>query len=335
MSARPCPACTAYDAAEREAIADDAGTAPLPDHTVDASACTCVEPEIDVLVLSPEQFARAPQVGTPERMTWPALLARLARATMGDPDLPDDEAKRGAGSWSPCFYRGNARAKKNVISCWAITFDIDVGGDVDRACRAFDRFQKIVHSTYKSTPEAPRCRVVLPLAAPCADPAQYEAAHALMRRELGRRGLTCDDGAKDISRLNFWPMVRPGREFHVRSTDGAPFDLAGFARAAEADTVRRRAAAQPDRTTAPSERPAYVRASLQRAAGAILLAVDGDRHHQLAREAFTLARPALGLSFAEVRGALLEAFVLRAGESRRVEGERTIRDAYRAARTTA
>jgi hypothetical protein len=59
----------------------------------------------------------------------------------------------------------------------------------------------------------------------------------------------------------------------------------------------------------------------------------GARHAALNREAHALAR--LDLAEHEIAGALLPAFVESAGEGRRREGERTIRDAVRARRGVA
>jgi hypothetical protein len=207
----------------------------------------------------------------------------------------------------------------------AITFDIDGGGDVDRASEAFAAFRKIVHSTYKSTSEAPRCRVVLPLAAACTSLRDYERAHGVVRKELTQRGFIVDEGAKDISRLNYAPMVYPGRAFAFRSSTGAAFDIDKFSAAAPPPP-------KPKPPPKPEHRNAYIQAALRRSSNALFAANVGDRHHLLSKEAFTLSRPELGLSLDEVRGAVLEAFVARAGESRRREAERTIADAFKAAR---
>jgi hypothetical protein len=317
-----CPACDAFDSAERAAIEDRA----VPEHTL--SGCTCAALELDIIYLSPEQFARSPQVGTPCRMTWANLAAYLSRPTDGDPvAFPNpDEAKRQAGAWSPCLYKDNRRRKADVVHACAITFDIDGGGDVDRASKAFAAFRKIVHSTYKSTPQAPRCRVVLPLAEPCTDAKLYELAHAAVRRELGARGFIVDEGAKDISRLNFAPMIYPGRTFAFNATDGVPFDVRKFAA-----SVKPPAPTKPAPTNG-EHRDAYVQAALRRAADAVAGASVGDRHHLLSKEAYTLARPDLGLSLSQITSALLGAFVSRAGEARMLEGARTIKDAFFAAR---
>ncbi len=317
-----CPACASFDAAERAAIEGSA----LPPHSLDG--CTCDAADLDILYLSPEQFARSPQVGTPCRMTWANLVAYLSRPTEGDPVAypnPDD-AKRQAGAWSPCLYKDNRRRKADVVHASAITFDIDGGGDVERAAKAFSAFRRIVHSSYKSTTEAPRCRVVLPLVEPCTDPKLYEFAHAAIRRELARRAFIVDEGAKDISRLNFAPMVYPGRTFAFIAADGVAFDVRKFAA-----SVKPPAPPKPPPAVA-EHRDKYTQGALRKAAEAVYAANVGDRHHLLSKEAFTLARPELGLSLSQVTSALLGPFVARAGEARMLEGARTIKDAFHAAR---
>jgi hypothetical protein len=57
-------------------------------------------------------------------------------------------------------------------------------------------------------------------------------------------------------------------------------------------------------------------------------ASDGERHYTLSKEAFCLAR--LDLTEREIALALVPAFVAVAGEPRRREGERTVRDAIAA-----
>lgn len=197
---------------------------------------------------------------------------------------------------------------------------------MERVAAVVARYRAIVHSTFSSTPDAPRCRIVLALAEPI-DATTYEATHAVVRARLRGAGVSADEGAKDASRVSYAPVVRPGASYHYRSIDGAPLD------------ARAVLAAQPPpprsapRLPPPEHADAYVRAALRRAADTVAGSSPGARHYALCREAYALAR--LGVDEAQIASALLPAFVASAGEARRHEGERSIRDAVRARRGAA
>jgi hypothetical protein len=269
--------------------------------------------ELDVLFVSPVAFRRDPQVGLPCKMEWPTLALYLSRAVTG-------ASKEIAGAWSPALYRDNVRRKAHLITIGALVVDVDKAGDVDAVADLLARYRTIVHETFQSTRELPRCRAVIELAEPI-DAATYEATHAVVRGFLVTRGVTADEGAKDASRLSYAPVRPPGAEFRLRTTDGAPLD------------AKRVLAAQPPppprlTPTAPEHRDRYKAAALRRAAEKVERASEGARHYVLCREAYSLAR--LGLTEAEVEAALMPSFIAAAGKRRESEGRRTIRDCVRA-----
>lgn len=287
-----CPTCTAND------------------------GCACEEREIDVLYISPEQFRGKPQVGTRCKMEWDSFAAYLSRPSVGN-------AKDVAGGYSPALYVDNIRRKAGVRCVWALVVDVDECGDVDRVADAVAGYRAIVHETFSSTNDAPRCRLLLRLAEPI-DAATYDRLHPVVRGHLRAAGIIADEGAKDPSRLSFSPVRRPDAGYRFRTTKGRPLDAA------------RVLAAQPPKVTprpvvsAPKHADAYVGAALRRAADAVASATPGDRHYALCREAFTLGR--LELRDDEIEGALLPAAVASMGEARKREAERAIRDALRARR---
>lgn len=75
----------------------------------------------------------------------------------------------------------------------------------------------------------------------------------------------------------------------------------------------------------------YVGAAIVHIAVALARCTPGQRHYELLRGSWALARFE-ALSEDTIVSAILGAFVLAAGETRRAEGERTIRDAVRARR---
>lgn len=271
-------------------------------------------------------------IGIACRMRWPEIVGYLSRGVAGDPWKYRDPqiAKAAEGGWAGGLYRDNWRETSAFIHTHIMTIDIDGHGEVRRAASALAPFCKAIHSTYKSTPEAPRCRVVLLLSEPCADRLAYKRAHAAMREQLYAWGYVrpdkrsrvegdIDEGASDVTRLNYAPMFHPSRSFDFLATGGEPLDIARIPQAPP-----------PPPRVAPVVREqhadAYREGALRRAEDEVRTALEGQRHACLFREAASLARPALGLTDDEVYGALLPAFIAVAGEARAHEGERTIAD---------
>ena len=272
---------------------------------------------LDVLFVGPDRFLDKPQIGEARTMAWDELAHWLSHPSIG-------EAKNAAGAWSPARYEGNIRRKPQLIAIGALVVDVDQGGDVDAAADALAKNAAIVHETFSSTPDAPRCRIVFRLAEPT-DVASYEAAHKVVRAHLARAGFLPDESAKDASRLSYAPVRCDGTGYRFRRVDGAPLD------------VRAVLAAQPPppprvipRPVAPDHQDRYIQAALRNAAGAVSSATPGMRHYALCRESFALAR--LEISEGEIERALLPAFIAAAGDGRLREGERTIRDAVAARR---
>jgi hypothetical protein len=280
---------------------------------------------LDVLRVSPAQFACKPQVGTHWSCTWRELADFLATPAVARLTGDDDRDKAQAGAWSPALYGGNVRQQSAIEHVDALVVDIDQGGDVTSVAEVLGRYRAIVHSTFKSRPEAPRCRAVIALAEPM-DVDTYKATHAVVRAHLAALGMIVDRGASDASRLSYAPVVRPGASYDYRANDGEPLDARAVL-AAQPTPAPRTA-----RTTS-THADAYLRGALQRAADAVAAASPGERHYTLCREAWSLAR--LELNEDVIAGALLPAFLATAGEARRCEGERTIHDGIRARRGTA
>ncbi len=274
-----------------------------------------IERPLDVLFVSPMQFRCKPQVGTAALLTWTELGELLSRPSIA-------EAKDSAGGFSPARYRDDIRRKADLVWIGVLVIDVDGNGDVDRIADAVKAYDAIVLETFSSTNDDPRSRLLLRLAEPV-DAATYEELHAIVRAHLKTIDAVTDDGAKDASRLSYMPVRRPGAGYRFRINHG---------RALDAERV---IAAQPPKpqpkpatVVAPEHRDAYVRGALVRASQAVAAASNGARHETLNREAFALAR--LDLSEDEIAGALVPAFVAAAGEARRWEARRTIRDAVKA-----
>jgi hypothetical protein len=287
---------------------------------------------LDVLLVDgPEVYVREhrPMIGRAVCVPWWNVRGWLSRPIVPRVVTGDhDRDKASEGAWTPARFEGNRKRKENLIHAGALLVDVDEAGDVDRVASALAKYATINHSTYKSTPAAPRCRAVLLLAEPI-DARTYEQTWSVVAAHLVARGFGVDASAKDAGRLGFLPCVRPGAEYRFATTDGKPLD------------ARAVLAAQPPppkparRLPAPEHADAYARAALRRAADAVAGSSHGARHYALSREAFRLARPELSLDEGQIASALLPAFVVAAGERRAHEGVRTVRDAVRARRGAA
>jgi hypothetical protein len=273
---------------------------------------------LDVLYVSRERFLRGPQVGINRPTTWGRLVSFLSRPTVG-------LAKNACGAWSPGLYRDGVHRKTHLVHVCALLVDVDERGDVDVVADTLGQYACVVFETFSSTVEAPRCRAVLLLAVPV-DVPTYEAVHGVVRAHLGARGIVVDATAKDATRFSYVPVRRPGDSYRVRVVDGDPLEPA------------RVLLAQPSRPSPSSPRqlsrvPArerdgrYARAALRNAAARLGGACEGQRHGVLLREAWGLARL---LDEPTIAAALLPVWVAVAGEGRRREGERAIRDAVQA-----
>ena len=179
----------------------------------------------------PARGFRGKTTGTPGTTTWAGLVRLLSRAPEGDLNrYPDPNVQKSArGGWSACALNGGRRLASAFIETRLLGLDIDKNGDIEKVLEAFSPFQKIVHGTYKSTPTAPRCRVILPLKDTCRDPGLFRCAHRAVRAAVVRRGWfhpeDFDDAGSDPSRLWFLPMVPPGVRYGFRVTDGEPLDI--------------------------------------------------------------------------------------------------------------
>jgi hypothetical protein len=267
------------------------------------------------------------------RMRWAEICGYLCRGVPGDPShYPDPEiAKRQEGGWTGGLYRDGWRHHSAFVCTQLLTIDVDAHGEIERAAEALAPFRKAIHSTFKSTPDAPRCRVVLPLAVPCTDLREYKRAHAGVRERLyswgyvrpdRRAGIKgdIDEGASDATRLSYAPMYQPGRAFRFLATAGLALDVPRIPEPPKS-------APRPPTTALRERNPdRYREAALRRAEDEVRTALEGQRHESLFKEAASLARPELELREEDIWSALLPAFLAIAGEARRREGERTIAD---------
>lgn len=115
-----------------------------------------------------------------EETTWEELqvllsgkgeFLRKGSMTMAEYQTASDEARKADKdglAWIPCsaFDASGRRVQENMDQAYLLVLDIDTGMSLDDVKSRITGFEAVIHSSYSHTPEKPKWRVVLPLAAP-------------------------------------------------------------------------------------------------------------------------------------------------------------------------
>jgi hypothetical protein len=290
----------------------------------------------DLYVLSPPLTFFEAARRTPLTGTWEDFGRVLSRSIPGDPKrFPDPNiAKRARGAWVPGTYRGtsgHANLAAVFVSTDMLVVDVDAG-DPLAVAEVLSGYAVIIHSTYKHTPLAPRCRVVFPLASPCTSAADYNTGLKAVAAILNGKGFVAPAKDSTLGKLAFMPMHQPGIEPVFIVNQGKPLDLGRIVAAENQRQAYSKQHTQARPTTASS---AYAQGALRRASDSVAHARDGERHNVLFKEAASLAREQLGLDEHAILDALLPAARHADATERPEEHERTIRDGVRKAKGAA
>lgn len=120
---------------------------------------------------------------------------------------------------------GQSRGKGNVVDRCAVVLDCD---DADQAgiealCEGVRGLGvlSVVHSTYSSTPDAPRVRVVVPLASPVV-PGDYVSLCRALMAHLSM--VTWDESCAQAERAMYMPAKPAGGDYWAARTDGPLMD---------------------------------------------------------------------------------------------------------------
>lgn len=150
--------------------------------------------------------------GEQRELTWAALFRRFESAEpyRGDNDQP---------GWSPARFEPCQRGLENVREVSALCLDYDQCESIETVSDRFSDFYGLVHTTRKHTPEAPRCRVILPLSRAVS---RFEFGE-LWKRVRPFAGAV-DEAAKDASRFWFLPGPKGDGEYRTVQLDGRPLD---------------------------------------------------------------------------------------------------------------
>lgn len=166
------------------------------------------------------------------RRPWRAVVDMLRvwrrPARLADPDA----AKRAAPCWAPHTLRdGGTRTLADVVELSALVLDYDHEPEGPEAIAARWRpYEVYVYTTWRSTLEAPRCRAVLPLAAPIAADV-WRTVYAMVLEGIG---VGADPACADPTRIHVLPIVGPAGDARACHLRGRPVDLRPYAEHARA-----------------------------------------------------------------------------------------------------
>jgi hypothetical protein len=151
--------------------------------------------------------------------SWATFAARCAQPdTFPTKDAPP--------RWSAATFQGDYRRLANVEATAAVVLDLDgQRGEVptrERVVEAFDGRLLVAHTTWSSTPERPRWRVVLPLSR-LVNVEEHDRCWRAATELVERTGIAPDYGAKDASHAWAVPAQRPDYEYLLVA--GEPLDV--------------------------------------------------------------------------------------------------------------
>ena len=120
---------------------------------------------------------------------------------------------------------GQSRGKGNVIDRCAVVLDCDDASmaGIEALCEGVRGLGvlSVVHSTYSSTPDAPRVRVVIPLATPVV-PGDYVSLCKALMGHLSM--VTWDESCAQAERAMYMPAKPEGGEYWAVRADGPLMD---------------------------------------------------------------------------------------------------------------
>lgn len=123
--------------------------------------------------------------------------------------------------WSPTVYlNGSTRSNASVQSLTALVFDQDQHVDYEDIKRRVSAYECIIHSTFSSTPENPKLRLVLFLSRPVSA-IEYPEVRARAEHLLG---LAADPATKDPARIYYLPSCPPGALHFAEHYTGSLLD---------------------------------------------------------------------------------------------------------------
>ena len=114
--------------------------------------------------------------------------------------------------------KDGSRKRENVLFRSALTLDMDYATvDIAEQIEMFFDFRCLIYSTHKHTKEAPRLRLIIPLARTIT-PDEYSAVSRKITKDIGIE--LFDDTTYEPSRLMYWPSTSSDGEFFFKDIKG-------------------------------------------------------------------------------------------------------------------
>jgi hypothetical protein len=228
------------------------------------------KPEHLYVISPPLTFFDAAQ-RTPVTGSWEELAKFLSRSLPGDPNrFPDPNvAKRARGAWVPGTYKGtngHANLASMFIATMLLVLDVD-SGDPHAVAEVLSGYAVIIHSTYKHTLTASRCRVVFLLASPCTSPRDYNTGLKVIASMLNARGFVVPAKDSTLGKLAYLPMHQVGVEPVFIVNKGKPLDLPRIVQAESQRQAHDVGQKPKPQTTTTS--PAYAQGALRKASDTV------------------------------------------------------------------
>lgn len=159
----------------------------------------------------------------PDGVIWPALGWRWVG------DLEELEKLLTTPVWAagkfacPFFlcgrFRENHRSNATFEAASIVALDVEKGPTTREAHETFKTYRHLIYTTWSHRLEAPRFRLVLPLARDV-DAKEYKLLWMILAKRLG---VGADPQTKDLARALFFPAIRPdGRKASAKAWTEVP-----------------------------------------------------------------------------------------------------------------
>lgn len=190
-------------------------------------------------------------------MTWDEFTAWLDIASPAD--------RKECGGYVVGELRDGQRTKSAVVSRDALALDAD-SADRDALLSELEArgWRAVAHTTYRSSPDAPRWRVLILLDRPVATD-EYERLARFVMDTLGAGQF--DPSSKEPERFMYKPSAPDPARYEYRKFDGEPLDVdAVLADAPAAEAEHAESEAVPEQYVPPftDQHPDYVKQAVRR-----------------------------------------------------------------------
>lgn len=151
---------------------------------------------------------------TNEELTWGTLRSWCAYEV---------GTRKECGNYLLGTLRGTRRIKSAILSRTGITLDVDTPGEgfLSAVELLLPNCAALVHSTFSSTPDSPRWRVIIPLAREV-KPHEYTLMANILMDHLGREQF--DPGSDQPERYMFRPAAQQPEWFQWHEIEGPALD---------------------------------------------------------------------------------------------------------------